>query len=297
MTENGNLAADLAARTAAWAGRRQGYALPVLAGAGLNAARMAAPTALERVVYQPIYCLVLQGQKAVRLGERTIAFTPGEGVIVSHHLPALAQVERATAAEPYLALALELDVDLLRAIAGESGGIAPPDAPAEPIRAGRAAPPLLDAMGRLLALADEPDAAPVLAPLLRREIHFRLLRSEHGGMLRRLAEADSHASRIARAIAMIRARYAEPLAVGALARAAGMSASSFHAHFRAITATTPVQFQKQLRLTEARARLLSGRESVGAAARAVGYESPTQFSRDYARAFGHPPRQDLAAAA
>lgn len=284
---------DIAGRVERWVRGRTGYDLPVLAEPGLTAAHVRAPTPIEPVLYSPIYCLVLQGRKSVHFGGRTISFRPGEGVIVSHHLPALGRIERASAAEPYVALALRIDVVLLRSLPRGAAGMGR----VESILSAHAAPPLLEAMARLMALTDEPESLPVLAPLLNREIHYRLLQSEHGGMLRRLAEADSHASRIARAIGHIRRSFAEPLSVSDLARVAGMSQSSFHEHFRAITATTPLQFQKQLRLTEARRLLLGGSLNVGGVARTVGYESPTQFSREYARAFGRPPRGDRQKAA
>ena len=146
-------------------------------------------------------------------------------------------------------------------------------------------------MARLVALTVQPRAQMALAPLALRELHWWLLESAQGPMLRDLARADGRGARIARAVALIRANLARPLRVADLARVAGMSPSAFHQHFRAVTATTPIQFQKRLRLLEAQARLRAG-STVGQAAFAVGYESPTQFSRDYARAFGHPPRED-----
>ncbi|MEZ5731975.1 MAG: AraC family transcriptional regulator [Paracoccaceae bacterium] len=290
MTELDDLSREVRRRAAAGTG----YSLPLVPDAGLVASRMIAPTRLEKTIYTPFYCLVLAGRKKVHLGERAIDFTPGEGVIVSHHLPVLARVEEASLARPYLALAMELDIDLLRSLAeGTANGAEA----AEPISAGRATPGLVGAFGRLAALTDDAGARAVLAPLLRTEIHFHLLRSGHGAMLRRLTRVDSHASRIARAIAEIRRGFAGPLRVADLAAAAGMSASSFHEHFRAVTATTPIGFQKDLRLAEARRLLASGSHSVGTVAHMVGYESPTQFSREYARAFGQPPRNDLRGAA
>ena len=136
-----------------------------------------------------------------------------------------------------------------------------------------------------------------LAPLVLREIHFRLLRAQHGGMLRQLLLHESPASRISKAIALIRSGYKAPIAVADLAAAAGMSQSTFHEHFKSLTSTTPLQYQKELRLLEARRLLMSGGKSVASAAYDVGYESPTQFSREYARKFGIPPRDEKPAPA
>lgn len=285
---------DLALLVQNWSADRRGYELSVLAEAGLSAAHMVVPTPLEKVIYAPLYCLVLQGRKTVQFDGKIIAFEPGHGVIISHYLPVAGRIEKASARAPYLALALRVDLDLLRSLGAETG-LAPGREPANAIRAAAADAPTLDAMKRLFALAEEGSAARVLAPLVVRELHFRLLQSAHGGMLRRLALSDSHASRIARAIAHIRLHFAAPLTVAGLADVAGMSVSSFHEHFRAITGMTPLQFQKQLRLTEARRLLLARSHNVGSAARMVGYESPTQFSREYSRAFGLSPRRDAAA--
>lgn len=146
---------------------------------------------------------------------------------------------------------------------------------------------------RYLALAHDPAEARVLVPLIRRELHFRLLRSPAGAMLRRLLRSDSHASNIGNAIELLRLRYRERLEMDELARQVGMSTSAFYKHFKSVTATTPLQFQKNLRLTEARRLLVGGEHSVSTAAHAVGYESPSQFSREYSRRFGAPPRTAL----
>ncbi|MEM8638180.1 MAG: AraC family transcriptional regulator [Cyanobacteria bacterium P01_G01_bin.54] len=153
---------------------------------------------------------------------------------------------------------------------------------------------LIDAMGRLVDLLDRPLEAKVMLPLVLREIHFQLLLAQHGGMLRQLLRPGSHADRIAKAIAHINKHYVTALTVAELATVAGFSPSSFHVHFKALTATAPLQYQKELRLLEARRLLMNETYSVSRAAFAVGYESPTQFSREYSRKFGNSPRQDLA---
>jgi transcriptional regulator GlxA family with amidase domain len=154
--------------------------------------------------------------------------------------------------------------------------------------------PLLDAFDRLLALLDHPDDLAALAPLVRREIHYRLLTGEAGARLRQMATVDTQSHQVARAIAILNTRFAEALPVETLAREAGMGLSTFHQHFKALTAMSPLQYQKQLRLTEARRLMLSERLDASTAAFRVGYESPSQFSREYRRLFGTPPSKDIA---
>ncbi|GGH44613.1 AraC family transcriptional regulator [Frigidibacter albus] len=257
---------------------------------GLAMVQTRAPTQLLHTVFAPVFCLVLQGEKQIIAGPRTVAFGRGESLIVSLDLPGLSRITRASLAEPYVALALELDPLLLRDLAAEMPAL--PCANAQAIAAAPADAEIAGAMERLFGLMAKPRAIPVLAPLITREIHFWLLSSAHGAMLRNLALADSRAAGIARAIAEIRQDIATTQPVATLARIAGMSASAFHDHFRTITGTTPLQFQKQLKLAEARRLIRDGGLSVSGTAFAVGYESPTQFSRDYARLFGAPPQRD-----
>lgn len=261
--------------------------------AGLTAMRAHAPGPPLRMVYRPVLCLVAQGAKQVMVGEAIHAFAAGQSLIVGIDVPATGQVVRASAAEPYLAAAVELDIPLLRELAVTC---APPrrgDAAACGMFVGEGDPALTDCMLRLLRLCDEPGAVPVLQPLLLRELHFRLLSGPHGDALRQLSVPDGRTERIARAIRLLRENPARAFKVEELAAAAGMSVSTFHLHFKTATAMTPLQYQKQLRLLEAR-RLLLADPSAERAAYAVGYESPTQFSREYARMFGLPPRRDAA---
>lgn len=251
--------------------------------------RQNAPSALEASLYEPVLCLILQGRKQVTLGEETFSFGPGECLLVSYDLPVRSRITKA----PYLALVLQVDVATIRSLYDE---VTESALDAERARAAvthRAEPELLDALRRYLALADSPAAAKVIGPLISKEIHYRLLMAPYGGMLRSLIRHDSHASAIARAIAHIRDDIRAPVTIPDLARRVGMSASSFHKHFRAITSTTPLQYQKELRLLEAQRLLKSGVASVTAAAFEVGYESSSQFSREYARKFGLPPSQEL----
>ena len=260
--------------------------------AGLAVLRDTAPSRLEASLYEPVLCLILQGRKAVAIGEDTLAFGAGEYLLVSHDLPVSSRIAQA----PYLALVLAIDAATIRRLYEEVTEPVRDDRPARAAVTHRADPGLVDALGRYLALADAPADARVLGPLVHKELHYRLLAAPAGGMLRHLIRHDSHASAVARAIRHLRADLRAAVEIPALARQVGMSASSFHKHFKAITATTPLQYQKELRLLEARRRLQHGGAAVTATAFDVGYESASQFSREYARKFGRPPSGDLPAA-
>jgi AraC-like DNA-binding protein len=221
-----------------------------------------------------------------------LSFGPGECLLVSCGLPVSSRVTRA----PYLALVLGVDITAIRKLHDEVPELALTDGPAHAAVTDQADAGLLDALRRYLALADSPADAAVLGPLILKEIHYRLLVAPLGRMLRGLLRRDSCASAIARAVRHIRGDIRAPIAVPELARRVGMSTSSFHQHFKATTSTTPLQYQKDLRLLEAR-RLLSTGVLVTTAAYEVGYESSSQFSREYARKFGIPPSQDAPHAA
>jgi AraC-like DNA-binding protein len=256
---------------------------------GLVLFRQEAPSPLEVSLYKPVLCLILQGRKQVSVGEQTFSFGPGECLLVSHDMPVRSRITRA----PYLALVLELDVGTIRKLYDEVSEAALDSGSARAAETHRADAGLLDALRRYLILAGSPADRKVLGPLIAKEIHYRLLMAPFGGMLRNLIRHDSDASAIARAIGHIRGDIRSPIAIPELARRVGMSASSFHKHFKAITSTTPLQYQKELRLLEARRLLRTGGASVTTAAFDVGYESPSQFSREYARKFGVPPSQDV----
>ncbi|NEO88346.1 MAG: AraC family transcriptional regulator [Spirulina sp. SIO3F2] len=262
--------------------------------AGLTILRSCQPTALEAVLYQPLFCLILQGAKETHLGMRRISFAAGESLIVSHQLPVTSRITEATESIPYVALVLELDMGIVRSLYEEVSEVEVEQEQARALNVGKTDKALLSAMGRLVDLIERPIEAKVILPLVQREIHFRLLLAQHGSMLRQLLRRGSHADRIAKAIARIRQNYANPITVAELAKVAGLSPSSFHEHFKVLTATTPLQYQKELRLLEARQFLMDGTHNVSSAAFEVGYESPTQFSREYSRKFGNSPRQDLA---
>lgn len=258
--------------------------------AGLRLLRQDSPSSFEASLYEPVLCLILQGRKQISIGERTLSFGSGECLLVSHDLPVCSRITRT----PYLALVLEVDVAIIRKLYDEVAETVLDSKHARAAETHRADPGLLDALRRYLALADSPADAKVLGPLISKEIHYRLLVAPLGGMLRRLIRHDSKASAITRAIGYIRGNLCSPIVIPNLARRVGMSTSSFHKHFKTITSTTPLQYQKELRLLEARRLLKTGGASVTTAAFDVGYESPSQFSREYARKFGISPSQDLA---
>ncbi len=246
-------------------------------------------TDIEAVVYEPVLCLILQGRKKTWIGDQIADVGPGDAIVVSHHLPVQSRITRASPQEPYLAVILALDLVLVRSLYDQVADVPWQDAHGRSLAAGPADPAWLAPLARYLDLGDKPLDAKVLGPSILREVHYRLLMSPAGGMLRNLLVADSHASRIARAIHCLRRDFRGSVSLPELARTAGMSATSFHQHFKAVTGTTPLQYQKDLRLIAARALLAEAGQSVSEAAYATGYESPTHFSRDFRRKFGRPP--------
>ena len=252
------------------------------------------PTTLEATIYEPVVCLILQGRKETWLGDRCVNFGAGESLIVSHHLPIVSRIVEASADKPYVALILRVDMNIVRSLYEELGEAELNAGQALSVDAGQTDKDLIQAIGRLFGLIGRPSETKVMAPLIQREIHFRLLRASHGAMLRQLLRHESAASRIAKAINKIRQEFKTQISVPDMALIAGMSASTFHEHFKNLTATSPLQYQKNLRLIEARRLLKDGTQSVSSVAFDVGYESPTQFSREYSRKFGASPRNDLA---
>jgi AraC-like DNA-binding protein len=254
----------------------------------LGISRQFSPTGLLPVIYEPVLCVVLSGSKQATFGEKTVTFRQGQSAVIGVDLVTSSAVTEASRSEPYVALALRLNAGIMRELAAEIG--LPETADEAPgIISSETDEALLDAMGRLFHLTSQPKSAPVLAPLLVREIHFRLLQDRVGALLRSLSLSGSQASRVVAAMQVIRARFADQLAVPDLARIAGMSISTFHEHFKAVAGTSPLQYQKRLRLMEAR-RLLATGQNVSDAAFSVGYESTTQFSREFSRYFGATPR-------
>jgi AraC-like DNA-binding protein len=270
----------------------QGVAIPPMPG--LAMIRAYAPTLQTRSMYRPVLCLVLQGAKAMTIGTEAVTFAAGQSVIVSVDLPTHGRVVQARRDAPYLALAIELDMAIMREVMGQSAATPAPPPRREPLLfLDDTEQVIADCALRLMRLLDRPEAIPVLRPAILKELHYWLLAGRHGDALRRLALPDSHVQRIARAIAILRAEFTGAIPVERLATAAAMSPSSFHQHFKAVTSLSPLQFQKQLRLLEARRLMLSEGLSASRAGFEVGYESVSQFTREYARLFGAPPRRDV----
>ena len=222
---------------------------------GLMTVRATAPSELTHDIYRPLICLVLQGSKHVTVGTQGFAFSAGDSLLVTADVPTVSQITRATIAAPYYSLVLELDPVVLAELAAEVKLGAAADH--RPVRVDPTDAEVADAALRLMRLLDRPASVPVLQAPLVREMHYWLLAGRHGPAIRHLAWPGGHMQRVARAVAMLRADYAKPLRVEQLAAAAGMSPSSFHQHFRAVTSLSPLQFQKRLRLIEARRLMLS----------------------------------------
>ncbi len=260
---------------------------------GVGLIRTSSPTMPMPVVYEPTLCLVAQGRKRAVLGTTSYVYDAAQYLVASVDLPVMGSVIEASAERPYLCLVLDLDMArlselALRHPATEEGTGAPPRG----IALSQTTPELLDAVVRLAALLDAPQDIAELAPLVQHEIFYRLLTGPGNHLVRHLAQADSRLNQIARAIAWIRGRYTQAWTIDELADVAGMSKSSFHAHFKAVTSMSPLEFRTQLRLQEARRMMVAEAMDAASAGFHVGYESPSQFSRDYGRAFGLPPARD-----
>ena len=260
---------------------------------GLTTIRALAPSGLDYAISKPLVVLVVQGGKHVTLGDRGFAFGAGESMLIAADVPTLSRITDASADTPYLSLVLDLDPAVITGLCVEIDGVAA--ASGLPIQIQPTDSEAADAALRLMKLLDRPAAVPVLQAQLVREMHYWLLSGRHGAAIRRLGYPDGHARRIARAVAILRRDFATALSVDSLAEVAGMSASSFHQHFRAVTSLSPLQFQKQLRLIEARRLMMAEDAAPAQAAFAVGYESVHQFTREYARLFGAPPARDVRA--
>lgn len=258
---------------------------------GLYAMRATAPSQMQYAISKPLVAMVLQGSKRVTTGSTTFDFGAGDSLLISADVPNVSQITRATIGAPYYSLVLDIDPAVTQSLVMEIG-VANAEAGA-PVRVDATEAEVADTALRLMRLLDRPSSIPVLKDQLVRELHYWLLTGRHGAGIRSLGFADSHANRIARAVALIRNAYAETLPVERLADAAGMSLSSFHQHFRAVTSLSPLQFQKQLRLLEARRMMISEGAAISNAAYSVGYESIPQFTREYGRLFGSSPAKDI----
>jgi len=270
------------------AGKGQDGALP-----GLFLRTLGAPSEPVSGIEEPVFALILQGRKRTTIGGRTFEYGPGDCLIVSLSMPAVGQVIEASAEEPYLGIGLTLRPADIAALLMDAGAEHAEGGDGAPMAVHAASPQLVDALGRLLTLLDQPGDTRILRPLLEREILWRLLCGPHGQMLREVGMVDSRSSRIARAIRWLQQHYAESVSTQQLEAVSGMSASTLFRHFKEFTSMSPLQYQKQIRLHEARARLAASSRDVAAVAYQVGYESPSQFTREYTRMFGRPPRDDL----
>jgi AraC-like DNA-binding protein len=261
---------------------------------GLTLHRRTAPTAPCSMTYTPGVTVIAQGRKRVDLGRTTFIYGESRYLLTSIDLPIVSQIVEASEERPCLAMSLKLDMPVIRELLSREEiqlPEAPPDTPA--MATGEATVEFLSACCRLLDLLDTPQDSLFLSGLIQREIIYRILRGPEGARLRAIATLGDQSHRTAKAIAWIKANYAKPLRVEDLARVAGMGLSTLHNHFRALTAMSPLQYQKQLRLQQARGRMLIDGLDAASAAFEVGYESASQFNREYSRLFGQPPMRDI----
>ncbi|CAM3130904.1 AraC family transcriptional regulator [Pseudomonas floridensis] len=260
---------------------------------GVSLVRSAMPTVPMPVVYEPTLCLIVQGRKQVAAGTLSYVYDASTYLVASVDIPVMGSVIEASEASPYLCLVLDLDMAALselalhHPVAHENSEL-----PGPGIELNATTPELLNAALRLASLLDTPDDIEALAPLIVREILYRLLTGRGNGIVRQMARADSRLRQIARAIAWLREHYSERCRIDDIADIAGMSRSTFHAHFKAVTSISPLEFRSQLRLQEARRLMVAEAVDAAGAGYRVGYESPSQFSRDYVRLFGLPPSRD-----
>lgn len=266
---------------------------------GLTLSRHDQETSAAKCFYSPIVALVVQGFKRSRIGNQEADYGERQCMVVGVDMPGVFHITEASAQKPFLSLSVRLDRQIISQLISEMPSLVPArgrtrGAPLEPVVISNAGEELLDAFLRLVDLLDAPERIPVFAPMILREIHFHLLAGSQGDCLRLFSTGGSQAGQIARAISWLRDNYARPLHIEDLARRVNMATSTFHRHFRQVTSLSPLQFQKRLRLYEAeRLMLLEGRDA-GTAALTVGYESVSQFNREYKRQFGAPPRRDVA---
>jgi len=267
---------------------------PATAYTPLSIYRHEGPTELISYLQEPSLCLIVQGKKRVLLGEETYHYDKDHYLITAVDLPLIAQIFEASRTSPYLGLTLRLDrKQIAQMLLDDHVAISRNQASGRGLVVSRIELPILQAMLRLVDLLDHPGDIPVLAPLIQREILYRLLISEQGQRLQQISMVGSHSHQIARAIEWLKENYDKSFKVEELASYSGMSTSSLHYHFRALTAMSPLQFQKRLRLNEARQLMLMEQKDATTAAFEVGYESPSQFSREYSRLFGAPPSRDI----
>lgn len=261
---------------------------------GLSLYRRDEPTPPVSIMYEPRICVIAQGAKRVLLGDEPYVYDAQHFLITSVDLPTVAQVINASRQKPYLGLVLRLDQREISQLMVDSNLPSPrPQQSSRGMATGEVTLPLLTAFQRLIDLLAEPKDVPILAPIIQREIFYRLLVGDQGARLRQMASTGSQSQQIARAIDWLKSNFTQPLRIDDIAAQVNMSTSTFHHHFRAVTAMSPLQYQKWLRLSEARRLMLAEDQDATTAAFQVGYESPSQFSREYGRLFGAPPLRDI----
>ncbi len=242
----------------------------------------------------PAFCVIAQGSKEVFLGNDRYQYDPMHYLLATVELPIVSQILEASKEQPYLSLRFDLDPILVGSVMVEAGYPSPQSrANVKAIDVSLLNAPLLDAIVRLIRLLDAPAEARVLMPLIAREIIYRLLMGEQGSRLRHIAVLGGYTHHMARAIERLRKDFKEPLRIESIARELGMSVSGFHHHFKSVTAMSPLQFQKQLRLQEARRLMLGESLDATSAAYRVGYDDASHFNREYKRLFGAPPMRDV----
>ncbi|EJG0887421.1 TPA: AraC family transcriptional regulator [Vibrio parahaemolyticus] len=274
-----------------WTGNVNQYDTPI---SGLRFSRWTTPTPPTSYTHNPSICLIAQGRKRVLLGEESFIYDANHFLISSVDLPIIANIIEASEELPYLGLIMELDLtEISQLIVDSELAFTQAKEAQKGIAVSELSESLLDAFVRLAELLDEGQNIKILAPIIKREIFYRLLMSEQGTRLHQIVTAGSHSHQIAKAIDWLKNNFVKPLSVGDLASFTGMSKSSFYTHFRSMTSMTPLQFQKKLRLSEARRLMLTENLDAMAATFKVGYESPSQFSREYSRLFGAPPSKDI----
>ena len=259
---------------------------------GTTLIRWSSPTMPMPVIYEPTVCFVAQGRKRAMLGDAVFHYDPESFLVASVGLPIMGTVIQASATHPYLSVQLDLDPAALGELALRFPRAVRNDDAVSGLTLNAITPGLLDAVTRLVGLLDTPEDIAALAPIAMQEIFYRLLSSPNGGVIHAMTQANSRHAQIARAILWIRAHFCEVFRIEELAEVAGMSRSTFHEHFKAVTAMTPLEFRTQLRLQEARRLMVGDGLDAANAGFRVGYESPSQFSRDYSRLFGLPPAKD-----
>jgi len=281
----------LATRIARWTGRGDRV---VTAISGLSLYRQGRPTQPASGMYEPSICLIAQGAKRVLLGDDVYVYDAKNFLITSVDLPTVWQIIKASPEKPCMGLVLKLDLREISQLMVDSHLPSPrTQQSSRGMATGEVTLPLVSAFQRLIDLLDEPKDIPILAPIIQREILYRLLVSDQGPRLRQMASAGSQSQQIARAIGWLKDNFNRRLRIDDLASQVNMSPSTFHQHFRTLTAMSPLQYQKWLRLNEARRLMLTENSDAATAAFNVGYESPSQFSREYARLFGAPPLRDI----